>query len=267
VYGNTSPGPLSERTACIPADSYGRDKLDAENIFEGAHDNALETVTLRLPIVYGPWSYWSSFAISQLKRGRVVLPNGGKGICNALYVDDAVRAIVCALTRPTLEGPLKCLVSGQEPVAWKKYYEAHGKALRTQVSIGSMELSELQNKVSQQSMGNVFEKVWRCRDEARIILRIPGARTAYEFIKPWIQTSINGGASLPVPTSFTKGNVAEPIMPEVLPNPAHLTLLANQSRADMSFARSVLGFQSQVSFELGAEKTVAWARWANLTAV
>jgi hypothetical protein len=130
-----------------------------------------------------------------------------------------------------------------------------------------MELSELRKKVSQQSMGNVFEKVWRCRDEARIILRIPGARTAYEFIKPWIQTSINGGASLPVPTSFTNGNVAEPIMPEVLPNPAHLTLLANQSRADMSFARSVLGFQSQVSFELGAEKTVAWARWANLTAV
>jgi nucleoside-diphosphate-sugar epimerase len=56
-----------------------------------------------------------------LRYGTVVLPADGQSVCDAVYVDDVVRAMVLAATRPEAVGQA-FLISGP-PVMWSEFYK------------------------------------------------------------------------------------------------------------------------------------------------
>jgi len=59
-----------------------------------------------------------------LRSGLVVLVNGGDGLCNAVYVDDVVQAMLLAATAKEGAGE-RFLVSGPRPVTWREFYGAY----------------------------------------------------------------------------------------------------------------------------------------------
>ena len=61
-----------------------------------------------------------------LINGTVILPDEGEGICNAVYVDDVVDAMILAAKNPAAVGQ-RFLISG-DPITWAQFYEALAKA-------------------------------------------------------------------------------------------------------------------------------------------
>src|SRR5690606_2554631 len=97
-----SPGVpvLTEATAPIKrwGEAYSDAKAAGEAVVTAAGTRgALETVVLRPTIVYGPYSFFVTPIAQYARAGHVSLVDGGRGLCNAVYVDDVCEAILAAL--------------------------------------------------------------------------------------------------------------------------------------------------------------------------
>ena len=110
---------------------YKHAKLAIENeLVSHVRDCGLDLVILQPTIVYGPLGgAWTDSPVRELLTGTVVLPDGGNGLCNAVYIDDVCQAVVAALTARLPSGE-RILVSGPRPVAWKDFYGAYQDVLQ-----------------------------------------------------------------------------------------------------------------------------------------
>lgn len=98
--------------------AYNNAKVTAERILQGlAVDGRVETVRLRPGIVHGPRSYWTGGFADELLAGEAYLVEGGRGICNAIYVDNLVEAIRLALGVERADGEAY-IVGDAETVTW-----------------------------------------------------------------------------------------------------------------------------------------------------
>ena len=52
---------------------------------------------------------------------RIALPAAGLGLCNAVYVDDVVSALMLAAEHDAAIGEM-FLISGSTPVTWREFY-------------------------------------------------------------------------------------------------------------------------------------------------
>jgi nucleoside-diphosphate-sugar epimerase len=57
-----------------------------------------------------------------------VLPADGEGVCNAVFVDDVVDALILAAMNPGRSGE-KYIISGPEPTTWNEFFESHNQFL------------------------------------------------------------------------------------------------------------------------------------------
>jgi len=130
VYGRPVGEILDENSPRKPGrDAYGASKLAAEQEMMRLYkEHDLPVVVLQPTVVYGPFTGWSVAPIRQLTSGIFVLPNGGAGTCNAVYIDDVVQAIIRAATEPDVDGEVM-LVSGPEAISWGDYYKAYKRMI------------------------------------------------------------------------------------------------------------------------------------------
>ena len=90
-------------------------------------DGGVDATIIQPTIVYGPFSgYWTERPAAMLTAGVVILPAPGDGICNAVYVDDVVQALILAAQRDEAAGE-SFLVSGPEHPTWLDFYHAYEK--------------------------------------------------------------------------------------------------------------------------------------------
>lgn len=126
------PNGLLDETVSIdhPGSHYKQIKLGIEReVLRLVHDGGLDAVILQPTVVYGPRGRaWTDSPIRELLTGTVVLPAGGSGLCNAVYIDDVCRAILAASSGDGAAGE-RILVSGPGPVAWRDFYGAYQKML------------------------------------------------------------------------------------------------------------------------------------------
>lgn len=130
VYGAVA-GDVDEAHPVGPGQSeYARSKIAAERACAEYVACGLPVVILRPTIVYGPFSeVWTVKFVQRLLSGRWSLPEEScRGICNLLYVDDLVAAIVLALRSDQAIGET-FNVNGSERVTWNQYFRALGEAL------------------------------------------------------------------------------------------------------------------------------------------
>lgn len=109
---------------------YAAAKIAVERrILDAVHQRGLPAVIIRPSIVYGPFGgHWTDRVTRSLLKGKVVLPNDGGGLCNGVFVDDLVDAMILAATMPNVLG--ECfLISGPEPVTWKAFYQSFQECL------------------------------------------------------------------------------------------------------------------------------------------
>ncbi len=130
VYGQVQ----GEITEAAPArrsgNAYADSKLDAEEACLEYAGKGLSVVILRPPIVYGPFGRaWTiGVARSLIARKLGVLEKHGEGLCNLLFVDDLVRAVILALRTDPAAGEM-FNINGPEITTWNQYFQRFNDAL------------------------------------------------------------------------------------------------------------------------------------------
>lgn len=130
VYGNAS-GEIDETA---PYQSmgweYGDAKIEAEKLCWEFCEKGLPLTVLRPPIVYGPFSEDRVVRFARkLQSGNWGIFEGyGEGLCNLLYVADAVSGILLAARHDQAVGEAFNL-NGPETITWNQYSQRFNAAL------------------------------------------------------------------------------------------------------------------------------------------
>ena len=112
--GTDEASPLHDRHPLV----YNNAKVRAERrLARLARDRRVEVVVLRPGVVFGPRSRWIAGAAADLATGCATWLDGGRGVCNSIYVDNLVEAIRLAATVPAAAGEA-FLVGDAETVTW-----------------------------------------------------------------------------------------------------------------------------------------------------
>lgn len=131
VHGQAPP-PACDETAPLSRKQpipYNNAKVVAESLLFGLRRSGqVEAVALRPGIVYGPRSQWIGGLADQLLCERACLVDGGTGICNAIYVDNVVDAIIRCFDAPQADGEA-FLLGEPDPPSWHEFYARVAEAL------------------------------------------------------------------------------------------------------------------------------------------
>jgi nucleoside-diphosphate-sugar epimerase len=130
VHGREE-GSVSEASPWAPgSDLYGRSKVQTEEICAEYAARGLAVTVLRPTIVYGPYSdLWTVEFAQRLSAGKWFLPERyTQGICNLVYVDDVVKAVLLSLQSERAIGQT-FIVNGEERPTWNEYFLALNDAL------------------------------------------------------------------------------------------------------------------------------------------
>ncbi|MFT6587138.1 NAD-dependent epimerase/dehydratase family protein [Cycloclasticus pugetii] len=133
VYDGWPTIDIDEKSSSNPSglEDYRDTKISIEQLLDiSSANNLLHTTVLQPTIVYGPNSWlWTDAIVEKLSTGTLILPSNCKGVCNAVYVDDVVDALLLAIEKTAVSGE-KYIISGPEPITWKHFYEGYNKALK-----------------------------------------------------------------------------------------------------------------------------------------
>lgn len=263
VYGQTPPGQIDESTPKNSKnDDYGATKLEAENIVLDFAKSGLPFTVLQPTVVFGAaMTHWTASIAKQLGSGMVVLPNEGDGLCNAVYVDDVIQAIFCALSigRP-IPGPY--LISGESPVTWAEYYRAFAKWIPGSTITGEP-AAAIENRLAKQKfIASIAPTI--CPQKVRlkiswVLQNLPGVWSAYNAAR--------GRRMKPVEAAIPSG-AFKIIKPDpncrVYPFQENISFMALKSSVSIRKAQNELGFQPNYNLPKAMEVVGPWLQWAGL---
>jgi nucleoside-diphosphate-sugar epimerase/choline dehydrogenase-like flavoprotein len=251
VYGPTPAGTMDESTAQTPhGDAYGESKLEAEKIALEFNRAGLPVTVLQPTVVYGPApTYWTTSVAEQLGSGLVVLPDGGEGICNAVYVDDVAEAICCAL-RAEGDRPGPYLISARSPVTWADYYRAHARWIPgSQITGESLDLLQ-----RQQRRGKLFRGVARKLVPRAILGKIKRRLLRGGGMPEGFHVSTPGWADAAPARRAINPDVAR----RVIPPADNVSFMALRSSVSIRKAREELGYEPRYDLDRAMEKIGPW---------
>jgi predicted dehydrogenase/nucleoside-diphosphate-sugar epimerase len=231
VYGGPLAGDLDEATPYRPpGDLYAATKAEAEQLVLDAHRrHGLAAAVVQPTIVYGPFGLaWTIDPLAQLGSRRVVLVDGGDGLCNAVYVDDVADALILAGTQEAAVGEA-FLISGAAPVTWKRFYAAYERMLGVAATLPTSAADLL-------SLARRREEDEQASREMLARLRQSG---------------------------FTASH-ASSATPFRVPSAPMIEFFAARARVRIDKAKRLLGYRPRFDLERGMNLTAAWARWAGL---
>jgi nucleoside-diphosphate-sugar epimerase/choline dehydrogenase-like flavoprotein len=249
VYQTPVEGEVTEESPEDRSDAgyaFMKRRLERE-ILSAVREESFPGTILQPTLVYGPYS--RPFTIDpadMLRYGTVVLPDRGEGLCNAVYIDDVVSAMIAAADQPRAVGE-RFLISGPGRTTWGQFYEEIAR------TVGANRphyrpVDEIEREGSQ------VRKLRRLvADPARVVRRVaqsgPGRKLVNAGLGPLppvVRRRVNGW--LFRPRTCWRGQVH-------VPNAGQLYFL--QSRATIGFdkARRILGYAPQFDFLTGMVPT------------
>lgn len=273
VYGYR-PGPdaASEEGAYrYSGDAYCNGKIDGEKAaLRYAREHGLPVTVLRPTIVYGPFGLWTTIPVTAILRGRMVLVDGGRGVCNCLYVDNLVEAVLLARNRGGAGQVFH--VSDARPVSWREFIEAHARALGgAYLPLPEMSAAEIAaaraaaRRRGSSPVGRVLH-----------LLRDPRALRSVPILGRGVRAAAAAGRAL-LPARGRRllrarllgdgggpaGDGARPGTRRA-PSPDEVDLYTVNVVFSIDRARRALGYDPRIGFAEGMERTAAWIRWARL---
>jgi len=271
VYGQTKDGDLREETPWQKdPHPYTAAKRETERlVLDYCGKKGLNATVLQPTIVYGPYCRpWTHGPARDLKRGIVPLVDGGNGLCNAVYVDDVVDAMVLAGVRSEARAET-FIISGPEPVTWRTFYGAFEKVLGIE-STRAVAAADLQRVLEEQARA---EKTWhkllawlRNPQVFWAIVKAPPLGYLVEGLKRMLPKSrrerIAKKVLLAKPRRARDQGPAEKEL--LVPNATLLGLYRARTNMRIDKARRLLGYQPHFDFEQGMRLTAEYLRWANL---
>ena len=130
VYGRPQGEVLEDRPYATTGRVYGDSKIEAEQAVLSVAARGLPVTILRPTLVHGPFGATFTVAYAQrLQASPWLVPaSAAQGVCNLVYVDDLVGAIVAALGTRTAPGDA-FNINGPERPTWNDYFQALNAAL------------------------------------------------------------------------------------------------------------------------------------------
>jgi nucleoside-diphosphate-sugar epimerase len=276
VYGDTDHGDLDETAPYrYSGNLYSDTKLDAENLIQSLiREHGLPATILQPTHIYGPYGpRFSVRVLEHLKTDRLILVNGGTGICNVVYIDDVVDAILLGATVDAAVGET-FLISDQSPTTWIEYYQGYRNMLGRgeMVSFSDEELLTAYQAWRRSKHKSLFREILDLTKEDRQIRRrlfsTPevqfAARVGKRILPKGVRKSLLGS---PAQSSLRKATgVKRDIKSAMVPtmDPTEIRSYASKTRVRIDKAKRVLGYRPRFDLESGLERTAQWAEWANL---
>ena len=258
VYEPLPDAPLTEAS---PLGRRPEDhKLAAQReVARMVREEGLPAAIVQPTVVYGPFGrYWTERPADMLAAGAVLLPAPGDGICNAVHVDDVVRALLLAAQRDEAVGET-FLVSGPEHPTWLDFYGAYAKALGRDGAVRLVEYDELERRVRSANRWRVLptpERVLGCRP-------LRPLRQALRFA---VYQRLGERSKSVAGRFYRQGTLRPPreaVGPrEFLPSGRLLRLYAAKCPVRIDKARRLLGYEPGFGLERGMDLTARYLGWA-----
>ncbi len=256
VYDPYPDGALHEGTPDGDrSQEYTRTKLELEkDLLDAVRGRGLRGTILQPTIVYGPFSKpWTINPAEQLMLDTLVLPDRGEGVCNALFVDDLVDALLLAATRPDAVGE-RFIVSGPDAVTWSEFYETFARA------VGAKGPEYWPRNVIEKRKSGLRNKlrvaVSDPKKVVRIARRVPGLRQALDL--SW--RTLPGGLRAAAENRFNPKS--RPVGQLHVPDLKQLRFLAAKPAVDSGKARRLIGYHPRFDFQSGMAPTARYLQWA-----
>jgi 2-alkyl-3-oxoalkanoate reductase len=213
----------------------------------------VEVVVLRPQVVYGPRAFWVTRIATDLASGAAYLVDEGKGVCDAVHVDDVATAVQHALVAPGIDGEA-FIVGGREDVRWRDFYGSLAGAVGVDLSqVARVEAPSLRSSARQRFIEPLrksvllYELAERAPRPARRLLdRVLGRR--------WSSSPSTDAPATPEPfrAPSPKGSLS--------PEPMLLALQSCTYKLPIAKAEARLGYRPAVSFADGMRETTDWVR-------
>jgi nucleoside-diphosphate-sugar epimerase len=267
VYGRTGSGDLTEDA---PRRRFGTHYADSKLLGEKialdlAAGGRAPAVVLQPTNVYGPnGDVWARDVVTRLRSGLVPLLDGGKGLCNHVYVDDVVRAMLLASVAEGVVGEA-FLISSTEPVTWQEFYG------RFECLLGAERTVEMSGAEAAERWRESLAAVPRLHRELAA-----AARSRRLDLRKLFGTregrAVRKGVVALLPESWQerirrrlpeRPAAAAPLsptgeLPVHLLAPAEIAYFTAQTRVRIDKARRLLGYDPMVDLDQGMQLTAAW---------
>ena len=269
VYGETPPPGSEIETAPVHStgDPYCDNKARAERIVLRYARRGLPAVILRPSIVYGPYSAWNTRPLPELREGRTVLIDGGRGACNTTYVDNLVDAVFLSLENERANGEIFFITDGEQ-TTWGDFIRAHACMLGLDPAlpeISSAQVREFYGKHPGMVSGSLraAAKTARSKEFRKLLLQIPACERVLNVAWQWLES---------LPESKREKIRSHLGVPRRKPQPENTPLMPDEvtfrtQTATVFFsikkARDVLGYAPRISFQEGMLRVEQWLRFAN----
>lgn len=253
VYEPSFGGKLTDDTPIVPSEHpYAAQKFAVENAINAAvRKRGLRAAIIRPSIVYGPFGgFWTDEPARDLMGGRVVIPEDRGAVCNLVYIDDVVDALLLTAARPEAIGETYN-ITGPDTVAWFDFYEG----LRTGLPGPVPEIKIISAAHQTLSRADVARaattrRVRQVASFARSVAR-PIVRRARKLLPESIRRLLR-------PKWRGLRSMAAPPPPEPFPS---FDLIMSPT-CEFTKATKELGYEPAIDCAAGLAITQAYLRWA-----
>jgi nucleoside-diphosphate-sugar epimerase/predicted dehydrogenase len=257
VYEPFPDGHLSEDTPDGDKSLvYTRTKLELETkVLDAARKQGLRGTVLQPTIVYGPFSRpWTIGPAEMLLYGTLILPDRAEGICNAVYIDDLIDAMLLAAVKEEAIGQ-RFIVSGPDAVTWGHFFEQFASVLGTK----RPEYRPAKEIAKQNSglMHDIRMVTSNPKMIAQIVVRSPAVRRLVQYGLDSLPKSLH---DLVNRKYFGTGERS--IGKIHRPDPQQVRLYTAKPVVGSEKARELLGYKPRVAFSAGMELTGRYLNWA-----
>lgn len=268
VYGNPQSGIISEE---IPgkygAGCYGDSKLDGENLaLSFAKEKSYPVVVIQPTIVYGPFSkMWTIGRINALRKTKVVLIDQGGGTCNAVYVDDLIQGMICAVLSENGNGE-RFLISGEKTSTWRDFWQSYEEMLQIKGEFVSMTLKEATHFFEETQRPLPFfsqlKNILSDQELRHKIRELTPIKIPYLFVKKFFPRKIADGLMNQIvefPDLINSNcEIEKPLIPL---HPDEATIYSGTATVSVEKAQKMINYQPIFDLQAGMKKTEAWAKW------
>ncbi len=220
-------------------------KIAAERqLLQLRHQGEVEVTIFRPGIVFGARSRWVEDLADRLSQRQPCLLDGGRGVCNTVYVDNLIHAIRLALSNPAADGEA-FFVGDREPVTWHEFYQPFAAAFGVDLDRLPPAIATPATQLNWQQQG--LETV-RNSEFVQRVLSLVSDEFKQQF--KWTVGQHQGGASEPTP----------PVPAIAAPNMSEMMAILQQSpyRLPVAKANQLLGYEPIVSVWDGCDRSIEW---------
>jgi nucleoside-diphosphate-sugar epimerase len=242
---------------------YNVSKAMAEKLLRRLRvDGAVEVVTIRPSIVFGPRSVaWTAQIALDLLNGNAYLIDGGSGVCNTIYIDNLVEGMWLAAMSDRSPNQ-DFLIGDGERITWGDLYNAVAKAVgvefSTVSSVANEDVSRIFKEQRQaQRRATLGRFVWAVRES----LPFKAKATLIRSLPPNLKNTLKQ-----VSAPFLKNKGSAMLGNDKRPFPALDLEIVNLQQCryvlPINKAKEMIGYVPSVSFSEGCRRTAEWLQFA-----